>query len=168
MQLGSILINGAEKITKTLLRDFEIVVDSGDRMGSAKMLVLYDPSTDTDLAPGRTVNIYRTDVDSESGLWGGEIFGEPLFGAGSASVPIFSGTITNIEREMMVARRNTSGSGALWGEVEFGGPLFGEGVGYEAVNVARIECRDWNSILENGIVPLGTAGYASKTDKYKK
>lgn len=166
MQLGSILINAAEKITKVLLRDFEIVQDSGDRMGTAKMLVLYDPASDADIAPGKTVQIFRTDDTSEDGLWGGEIFGEPLFGASAANVPIFYGTITNIEREVMVARRIVTSGGAMWGEPQFGGPMFGEGTEYERVNLARIECRDWNSILENGVVPLGTAGFASKTDLF--
>jgi len=165
MQLGSILINGAEKITKTMLRDFEIVLDSGDRMGSAKMLVLYDPASDVDIFPGATVDIYSTNTDDATGLWGTEVFGEPLFGDGPANVPVFSGTITNIEREVMVARRLSS-SPPLWGTPEFGGPLFGTEAGYERVNLARIECRDWNSILENGIVALGTAGYTSKTDAY--
>jgi hypothetical protein len=166
MQLGSILISGVEKITKVLLRDFEIVLDSGDRMGSAKLLVLYNPATETDIAPGRTVSIYSTDSSSESGLWGGEVFGEPLFGSGSASVPVFAGTITNIECEVMVAKRVASEGGSMWGDPQFGGPMFGEGTEYERVNVARIECRDWNSLLESGIVDLGTSGFTSKTDKY--
>lgn len=166
MQLASLLINGVEKITKTLVRDFEISFETGDRMGTARMVVLYDPITETNIFPGATVDIFSTSPEDTSGLWGAEIFGQSLFGSGTASVPIFSGTITNIEHQMMVARRVVNEGLSLWGQPEFGSPMFGEGTNYERVNVARIECRDWNSILENGIVPLGTAGFTSKTDAY--
>ncbi len=183
MQLASILIGGIERIQYTLLRDFELVKDSGDRMGTAKMLVLYNPDAvpavgsavvgesmlGIGIVPGQQVDIYRTSegTESEEGLFGGFVFGEELFGSGPASSLEFSGTITNIEEQVMVARRTvTDGGGVLFGEPEFGGPLFGEGPSYERVNIYRLECRDWNSILENGIVPLGTAGFTNKTDQY--
>jgi hypothetical protein len=182
MRIGSILIGGIERAGNTLLRDFEIVQDSGDRMGTAKMLILYDPDSEptvgnailgnatlgTAIVTGQLVEIFSTTAGSAEG---GNLFGEPLFGDvefGSDAVvtAIFRGNITNIERQVMVAHGATDGSGTLWGEPEFGGPLFGEGSGAYRVNLVRIECRDWNSLLDNAIVAPGTPGFSGRTDQY--
>jgi len=66
MRLGSILVGNVERIASTLLRDFQIELASGDRMGSAQMLVLYDP-LDTDIIqPGDAVEIFRRQGDRRS------------------------------------------------------------------------------------------------------
>lgn len=167
MRLGSIIINGFERVSFTLLREFEIVKESGDRMGAARMIVLYNPADSGMLIePGQQIDIYRAadeESSSASVLFGSTtaIFGEPLFGEATIAEKIFSGNIVNVEPQVMVAQRNAEGEAALWGEVQFGTPLFGEAPGTERVNCVRLEARDNNYILESTIVS-GT--FTAQTD----
>lgn len=168
MQIGSIVINGLERVAQTLLREFEIVKESGDRMGAARMIILYNPHDSGMLIePGQQIDIYRA-IDEESStastLWGSTsaIFGEPLFGEATPSEKIFSGAIVNCEPQVMMAQRSTAAGGSMWGDVLFGSPLFTADADTERVNCVRIEARDNNYILESTIVS-GT--FTSVTDK---
>jgi len=168
MRLGSILVGNVERIASTLLRDFQIELASGDRMGSAQMLVLYDP-LDTDIIqPGDAVEIFQSAESSTSGaagLYGSTLFGDTLFGEDGAGIRVFAGNVVKCDPVMMVARRTVAGATTLFGEPEFGGPMFGEAPGVEGINLMRIECRDKNYLAESTVVDT-TVAYASKTDQY--
>lgn len=167
MRLGSILVGNVERIASTLLRDFQIELASGDRMGSAQMLVLYDP-LDTDIIqPGDAVEIFQSAESSTSGaagLYGSTLFGDTLFGEDGAGIRIFAGNVVKCDPIMMVARRTVAGPTTLFGEPEFGGPLFGEAPGVEGINMMRIECRDKNYLAESTVVDT-TVVYSSQTDQ---
>jgi len=167
MRLGSILVGNVERIAATLLRDFQIELASGDRMGSAQMLVLYDP-LDTDIIqPGDAVEIFQSAESSTSGaagLYGSTLFGDTLFGEDGAGIRIFAGNVVKCDPVMMVARRTVAGATTLFGEPEFGGPLFGEAPGVEGINMMRIECRDKNYLAESTVVDT-TVVYSSQTDQ---
>lgn len=168
MRIGSIVINGLDRVGYTLLREFEIVKESGDRMGAARMIILYNPSDSVvAIEPGQQIDIYRAsdeEASSAETLFGSttSIFGEPLFGEATPSEKIFSGQLVNVEPQVMVAQRNAAGSESLWGEVEFESPLFGEAPGTERVNCVRIEARDNNYILESTIVTELSTGITDK------
>lgn len=167
MRLGSILVGNVERIAATLLRDFQIELASGDRMGSAQMLVLYDP-LDTDIIqPGDAVEIFQSAESSTSGaagLYGSTLFGDTLFGEDGAGIRIFAGNVVKCDPVMMVARRTVAGATTLFGEPEFGGPLFGEAPGVEGINMMRIECRDKNYLAESTVIDT-TVVYSSQTDQ---
>lgn len=168
MRIGSIIINGVERVAHTLLREFELQLESGDRMGTARMIVLYNPDDSAfEINSGDEVEIWKAE-DSEGGsaatLFGSTsaIFGEPLFGEATPSGRIFAGNVVVVQPQVMVARRIASGSTSMWGEPEFGSPLFGDAPGTERVNCYRLECRDNNYLLEGTIVS-GT--FTSQTDR---
>jgi len=169
MRIGSIVINGVERVAHTLLREFELQLESGDRMGTARMVVLYNPDNSAfTINPGDEVEIWKAE-DSEGGsaaatLFGSTsaIFGEPLFGEATPSGRIFSGNVVLVKPMVLVARRIADGDTSMWGDVEFGSPIFGDAPGTERVNCYRIECRDNNYLLEGTIVS-GT--FTSQTDR---
>ena len=169
MRIGSIIINGVERVAHTLLREFEIQQESGDRMGTARMVVLYNPDDSAfTIDPGDEVEIWKAE-DSEGGsaaatLFGSTsaIFGEPLFGEATPSGRIFTGNVVLVKPMVLVARRIADGDSSMWGDVEFGSPIFGDAPGTERVNCYRLECRDNNYLLEGTIVS-GT--FTSQTDR---
>lgn len=169
MRIGSIIINGVERVAHTLLREFEIQQESGDRMGTARMVVLYNPDDSAfTIDPGDVVEIWKAE-DSEGGsaaatLFGSTsaIFGEPLFGEATPSGRIFTGNVVLVKPMVLVARRIADGDSSMWGDVEFGSPIFGDAPGTERVNCYRLECRDNNYLLEGTIVS-GT--FTSQTDR---
>ncbi len=169
MRIGSIIINGVERVVHTLLREFEIQQESGDRMGTARMVVLYNPDDSAFVInPGDEIEIWKAE-DSEGGsaaatLFGSTsaIFGEPLFGEATPSGRIFSGNVVLVKPMVLVARRIADGESSMWGDVEFGSPIFGDAPGTERVNCYRLECRDNNYLLEGTIVS-GT--FTSQTDR---
>jgi len=46
VQLSSIMIGGIERIGSVLLREMDVTMDCGDRMGSARFLCLSNPDLD--------------------------------------------------------------------------------------------------------------------------
>lgn len=161
MRLSSILINGVERIGVTLIRDFEITQDIGDRMSTARMLVLYNPADSSqDIEPGQTVEIWRSDIlegGSAVAIFGEPLFGEPMFGDVSSQTIKFRGVITMCEPRMLIS----SGSGVT-SKALLVSPL--NEVGGQRVNVMRIEVRDFSGLLDATTVQ--TAAYTSKTDQY--
>jgi hypothetical protein len=169
MRIGQIIIDGQNRVADTLLREFEITKESGDRMGMARMIVLYDPDdAQSFISAGDSIDIYRAEDDESSTaetLFGSTsaIFGEPLFGEATPAAKIFAGTVTNVRPMILTARREVGAGGlAKWGEPEFGSPLWGETEGYERINCVQIECRDQNYYLESATV---SGAFTSQTDK---
>jgi hypothetical protein len=162
MQVGSILIGNVQRVARTLLRNFEVSYETGDRLGYARMLVLAYPMDETSvgsavvgtatlgeaITTGQSVEIY-----GGGGSSGGSLFGESLFGEGdTATEVIFRGQVTMVQPKTLVMRRTTDGETVTFGEPMFGAPLFGSSPGVQRINLLSIECRDTTAVLESTVL----------------
>lgn len=144
MRIGSILINGVEWRNSTLVKDFEIIRETGGNFGTARMRVLYDPSTiGSDLIePGQLLEIFT--AGGEGGepdqLFGQPLFGDPLFGESESVVAKFRGDIVLCEPKVMVI----------------------ETISRLPVNVMLVEARNRMSILDEAQVEA--AEYTTEDD----
>jgi hypothetical protein len=172
MQIASILIGGIERKPKTLLQGFEITRDYADRLGTAKLTLLVDPTLtsligratlgggvmgDNTVAEGMTVEIFRTATDTESAEFGGPVFGDPLFGeAETVGDAIFRGEVIRLKPRpgWYLRRLNPGAFGALFGDIEFGEEV--EDTPDEYITTAKylleVECRDLTGKLDQADV----------------
>lgn len=163
MQVGSILIGGVQRVSRTLLRGFEVSYETGDRLGYARMLILAYPmdepvvgtarvgtaSIGETITTGQSVEILAASSGTLSE--GGSLFGEPLFGEASSEGVIFRGQVTMVQPKTMVMRRTVNGETVIFGEPMFGAPLFGDAPGVQRINLISVECRDNTSVLESTV-----------------
>lgn len=161
MRLSSILINGVERLSVTLLRDFEVTHDSGDRLGVARMYVMVNPADAPNaIAAGNTIEIWK-DLSGATGgdtaIFGEPLFGDPLFGDTTAQTIEFRGKVTLVEPVVMVFNAHGPTSKPL-----LASPL--NELGGTRINLVHIEARDYSALLDSSTVQTGA--YTSKTDQY--
>jgi hypothetical protein len=168
MRIGSVLINGLEWRDFTLVKDCEIVDETGGNFGTARIKVLYDPTLGVPAEPGHALVIISEggEAGEANQLFGQPLFGDPLFGEGASSQALFRGTITSCEPKKLVSGGIAVGghTGGLFGEELFGEEEFGEeGVPLNAsINVMTIEAVNRMNMLEGAKVEAGE--YTADTD----
>lgn len=146
MRIGSILIDAIERVSVTLVKDFEIVTETGGNFGTARLSVLYNPATiGAGLpTPGDLVEIFTSGGvgGDPNQLWGQPLFGDPLFGESVSTTALFRGEIVSVEPRVLVM----------------------EDISTAPVNLVVIEARDWGSILDAAQVLA--ADYTAQNDNF--
>lgn len=183
MRIGSILIGGIERKQKTLISGFEITRDYADRLGTARMTLLVDPTLtplfgratfggavfgDNTIAEGMSIEIFEAATGEESAEFGEPEFGGPLFGeAETVGDAIFRGEVVLLEPipGYYVRQTNPGLFGALWGDIKFGEEVEDESdtTTIRARYLLKIECRDKTAVLDQTDVD-DERTYADTTD----
>lgn len=134
MLIGSILINGVELVTQTLLRGFQLTDDISTRISEATMVIIGDAAIlDSILAPNATITI-ATGLELTGPLLGEGLYGEDVFGGVLSGDVIFTGNIAKLATKVFKPKN------LVTGETD---PGFTE---------YTVSCRDLGALMDSAII----------------